>query len=117
LTLLSFFRLFNSSKYNLTILKLSSCLYINDDILQFICLNCLNIQELDLQSCENISKFLSISFLRNLKKLNLYRTKIKTNDLASIIHSCIKLESLNIGSCTEVNNVDWILQTISVYNP
>jgi F-box/leucine-rich repeat protein 4 len=108
--------MFISSRYCLTTLKLACCLFIDDDILQHICLNCSLLQELDIQSCENIIEFLPISNLSNLRKLNLYRTKIKTNDLVGIIHSCEKIEYLNIGSCVEIDNFDWILQQISIYN-
>ena len=109
--------MFIASQYSLTILRLACCQFVDDDVLQVLCLKCSRLQELDLQSCENINEFLPISNLFHLKKLNLYRTNIKTSDLGGIIRSCTQFDSLNIGSCVQIDNCDWILQQIATYNP
>ncbi len=75
-------------------------------------MNCVHLNELDLQSCENISKFQSISNLLSLKKLNLYRTNVQALELVSIFGSCINLEYLNIGSCTEIVDIKYVLEGI-----
>lgn len=92
----------------MTTLKLGCCLFINNEMIEYICDNCRNVEELDLQSCQNIGKFMSISKLDNLKNLNIYRTKCNKDDLKVIIESCKKLEYLNVGSCTEIQYTSFI---------
>lgn len=85
-------------------------------MIEFICDHCKNLNELDLQSCENIEDFQSIVKLKMLKNLNLYRTKCNTNDIISIIQACNhKLEYLNIGSCIQIDNMDLVLQFIALF--
>jgi hypothetical protein len=96
----------------LTTLRLSSCEYLNDELLEFICFNCNELKEFDLQSCENISDFQSIGNLKCLTKLNLYRTKISAYDLVFIISSNKNLEYLNIGSCNNIEDIEAVLDEI-----
>ena len=93
-------------------MRLSCCDYLNLEILEFICFTCTELKELDLQSCENITDFQSIGNLKNLTKLNLYRTKISSFDLAFILSSNINLEYLNIGSCNNIEDIEDVLQEI-----
>ena len=85
-------------------------------MLEYICFSCENLEELDLQSCENIFEFQTIANLKKLSNLNLYRTKVNHSDLIFIISSCKNLEYLNIGSCNSIEDIGDVLAELSRSN-
>lgn len=94
---------------------LANCEYLNDQILEIICSSCLNIIQLDLQSCQNIIKFSSLINLTKLQNLNLYRTNIFREELVDIIAACNKILYLNLGSCLNIDRLNFVLNVIATH--
>ncbi|XP_068749204.1 F-box/LRR-repeat protein 4-like isoform X2 [Montipora capricornis] len=106
----------------LVCLRLSCCQYVNDEVINSISRHCPYLEELDLQSCSQRSKFLTqgwlarLEALKELKRINLYRVSQVTDDeLDAFIHSMKGLQHLNLGGCTAVLEGDRLMQSLSVY--
>jgi F-box/leucine-rich repeat protein 4 len=106
-------------------------LFINGNILKKITEICKNLEELSLVSCANIDSveedvspsieldldaFFYIKNLRNLKKLNLYRTLIHTESALEIVKTCSKLKAINFGSCVNILDFDSIMDYLNRFN-
>ncbi|CAF0707679.1 unnamed protein product [Brachionus calyciflorus] len=113
-----FEKFLKNSCCQLTFLKMECCSYLDSKMLEIICDNCKFLTHLDIASCLNITSeekpaFASISKLKNLEHLKLYRTKVDQNSMFKIIESCQNLKYLNIGSCFQLNDFDSIMSCIS----
>lgn len=95
-------------------LELSCGHFLNETCLEVIAGTCLNLQELNLSSCDKLppQAFNHISKLRNLTRLNLYRTKVEQTALLSILNFCSELQHLSLGSCVMIEDYDTIASMI-----
>jgi F-box/leucine-rich repeat protein 4 len=88
-------------------------------MIKFIATNCVNIKELSLSSC-NFKDVEGLDEIKNLKylyNLNLYRTLIKFEQLKEILIECKQLRYLNLGSCTEIEDFEPVMELIGEYLP
>ncbi|KAK1171176.1 F-box/LRR-repeat protein 4-like isoform X1 [Acipenser oxyrinchus oxyrinchus] len=99
----------------LVCLELACCHFLNESCLEVIAQMCLNLQELNLSSCDRLhpQAFSHISKLVGLRRLILYRTKIEQTALLSILNFCTDLRHLNLGSCIMIEDYDMIASMIS----
>ncbi|XP_007422566.1 F-box/LRR-repeat protein 4 [Python bivittatus] len=91
-------------------LELSCGHFLNEACLEAIADTCLNLQELNLSSCDKLppQAFNHIAKLCNLTRLILYRTKIEQTALLSILNFCSELQHLSLGSCVMIEDYDTI---------
>ncbi|XP_042298626.1 F-box/LRR-repeat protein 4 [Sceloporus undulatus] len=91
-------------------LELSCSHFLNEACLEVIAETCLNLQELNLSSCDKLppQAFNHIAKLRNLTRLILYRTKVEQTALLSILNFCSELQHLSLGSCVMIEDYDTI---------
>ena len=123
---------FVNSCQSLITLKLDNCLFVDEEILKIIGINCLNLENLSLIGCmnnklknnetlslnseNNITNGNDFSFLKNLRKLvnlNLYRSAIDTDSIMQILTACTNLKHLNLGSCVNINDFDLVMGVLS----
>uniref|UniRef100_A0A8D0C4X9 F-box and leucine rich repeat protein 4 n=1 Tax=Salvator merianae TaxID=96440 RepID=A0A8D0C4X9_SALMN len=89
-------------------LELSCGHFLNESCLEVIAETCLNLQELNLSSCDKLppQAFNHIAKLCNLTRLVLYRTKVEIEDydtIASMIAAkCKKLRTLDLWRCKNI---------------
>ncbi|GFS04891.1 F-box/LRR-repeat protein 4 [Elysia marginata] len=90
-----------SSIRKLQVLELSCCKFINSLYLISIIESCRTLTELNLSGCTSIEDFsiFNTHSLTQLKRLNLYRTKIDAQPMMSLLQSNPDLEFLNMSSC------------------
>ncbi|GAA54437.1 F-box/LRR-repeat protein 4 [Clonorchis sinensis] len=102
----------------LTTLRLTSCKFLNDDCLLYIVNTCPLLRELDLSSCTGITShgFLALSRLIQLNWLSLYRTQIADDGLLSLAELCQHLCHINLGSCTNVQDMNQVLDNLTRNN-
>ncbi|TGZ75369.1 hypothetical protein CRM22_000414 [Opisthorchis felineus] len=102
----------------LTTLRLASCKFLNDDCLLYIVNTCPLLRELDLSSCTGITShgFLALSRLIRLNWLSLYRTQIADDGLLSLAELCQHLCHINLGSCTNVQDMNQVLDNLTRNN-
>ncbi|XP_046846499.1 F-box/LRR-repeat protein 4-like [Xenia sp. Carnegie-2017] len=98
----------NMNSGTLRCLYLSCCRFLDASILKVIVEVCPDLEELDLSSCIHLpsAAFENLAMLKNLKRLNLYRTQVTEKDLAIIVESCPKLKYINLGGCYQFGNYD-----------
>ncbi|XP_054852570.1 F-box/LRR-repeat protein 4 isoform X2 [Eublepharis macularius] len=91
-------------------LELSCGHFLNETCLEVIAEACLNLQELNLSSCDKLPPpaFNHIAKLHNLKRLILYRTKVEQTALLSILNFCSELQHLSLGSCVMMEDYDTV---------
>ncbi|XP_008117345.1 F-box/LRR-repeat protein 4 [Anolis carolinensis] len=91
-------------------LELSCGHFLNEACLEVIAEACLNLQELNLSSCDKLppQAFNHISKLHNLTRLILYRTKVEQTALLSILNFCSELQHLSLGSCVMIEDYDTV---------
>ncbi|XP_028578855.2 F-box/LRR-repeat protein 4 [Podarcis muralis] len=91
-------------------LELSCGHFLNEACLEVIAETCLNLQELNLSSCDKLppQAFNHIAKLCNLTRLILYRTKVEQTALLSILNFCSDLQHLSLGSCVMIEDYDTI---------
>uniref|UniRef100_UPI00358DFDDA F-box/LRR-repeat protein 4-like isoform X2 n=1 Tax=Myxine glutinosa TaxID=7769 RepID=UPI00358DFDDA len=96
-------------------LELANCHWITNESLETVTMLCPNLQDLDLSSCDQIppGEFKRLSSLQRLRRLVLYRTRINTESLLSIISKCTQLRHLNLGGCLEVKEPDVVLVVLA----
>lgn len=99
-------------------LRLNSCRYVDNCCVIKVAEKCKYLKELGVRGCRKISDlgFQSLSSLRNLEYLDLYRTQISLGPLKSILKSSLQLKHINVGSCTHISSMDDIAQTLATYN-
>ncbi|XP_060609057.2 F-box/LRR-repeat protein 4 [Anolis sagrei] len=91
-------------------LELSCGHFLNEACLEVIAEACLNLQELNLSSCDKLppQAFNHIAKLHNLTRLILYRTKVEQTALLSILKFCSELQHLSLGSCVMIEDYDTV---------
>ncbi|XP_026461887.1 F-box/LRR-repeat protein 4-like [Ctenocephalides felis] len=99
-------------------LRLNTCKFVSNDTCLSISQYCSNIKEICLRNCANINSvgFQKLAKLRNLERLDLYRTNIETLQLLEILKHNKNLKHLNLGSCAHVSNLDEIMRQLSITN-
>ncbi|XP_024873907.1 F-box/LRR-repeat protein 4-like [Temnothorax curvispinosus] len=92
----------------LTHLRLDCCSCIDDSAMLKISTVCKNLNELSLRNCDSIKDqgFLCLENLESLERLDLYRTRIKTQTLCKILRKNRRMRHLDIGGTYEYLNVD-----------
>jgi F-box and leucine-rich repeat protein 2/20 len=83
-------------------LRLENCRWINDDAIQTLCINCPNIEVINLKQCLNLTDkgFTSIgNCLSRLVDINLDSCLITEDGLDAISNGCPLLESIDISWC------------------
>lgn len=104
---------------NLTHLRLNSCKFLNASCMETVGIVCDNLKELSLRNYSNETNILSFSCLanlRNLERLDLFRTYIETELLLTMLENNPKLKHLNLAFCGIGVNMDEIASHISKYN-
>ncbi|KAJ1526764.1 hypothetical protein ONE63_008339 [Megalurothrips usitatus] len=104
---------------SLTHLRLNCCKFVSDLSIEKIASVCSKLQELALQNNTKISStgFFSLTSLRGLERLDLYRTSVTKEPLMAILKSSPHLKHLNLGSCMHMSSMDEVVLTLSKYNP
>ncbi|THD20567.1 F-box/LRR-repeat protein 4 [Fasciola hepatica] len=99
-------------------LRLSSCKFLNDDCVLHIVNTCSQLRELDLSSCTGISAhgFLTLGRLIHLRWLSLYRTRVTDAGLLSLAGLCQHLKHLDLGACSDVQDMDTVLDQLTRNN-
>ncbi|TPP67695.1 F-box/LRR-repeat protein 4 [Fasciola gigantica] len=99
-------------------LRLSSCKFLNDDCVLHIVNTCSQLRELDLSSCTGISAhgFLTLGRLIHLRWLSLYRTRVTDAGLLSLAGLCQHLKHLDLGACSDVQDMDTVLDQLTQNN-
>ncbi|XP_077274473.1 F box and leucine-rich-repeat gene 4 isoform X2 [Temnothorax americanus] len=92
----------------LTHLRLDCCSCIDDSAMLKISTVCKNLNELSLRNCDSIKDqgFLCLENLESLERLDLYRTRIKTQILCKILRKNRQMRHLHIGGTDKYLNVD-----------
>lgn len=111
----SFNRFVSECGSQLQLLRLSACRFTTFENLKTIASTCTQLEELDLSSCRCIPKeaFEHLAELKNLTRLNLYRTTIAEPAMHTIIRSCTKLEHLNLGNVKTIQDYDDIVRELA----
>ncbi|GAB6019324.1 F-box and leucine-rich repeat protein 4 [Chamberlinius hualienensis] len=92
---------------NLTVLYLSCCSFVNEEVLELISLYCPKLQDLDVSKCDiGQNGMRHVSNLCNLKRINLNNTSIDVTSLAILLDGCCELQFLHLGNCLEIKNYD-----------
>ncbi|XP_062846292.1 F-box/LRR-repeat protein 4 isoform X2 [Trichomycterus rosablanca] len=96
-------------------LELSCCHFLNEACMEVISQTCVNLQELDLASCDRLEPqaFNHIAKLSRLRRLVLYRTKTEQTAILSILMFCTELTHLNLGSCVMIEDYDVVVSVLS----
>ncbi|XP_075909367.1 F-box/LRR-repeat protein 4 isoform X2 [Petromyzon marinus] len=114
-------------------LELSCCEFVTEESVGAIARCCPALRALDLSCCrataaattaasataagagtpQPASTFRSLASLHDLRHLNLYRTGVDEEVLSEIIGACPQLQTLNIGSCVQVENGDDVLVALA----
>ncbi|XP_071561373.1 F-box/LRR-repeat protein 4-like [Temnothorax nylanderi] len=92
----------------LTHLRLDCCSCIDDSAMLKISTVCKNLNELSLRNCDSIKDqgFLCLENLESLERLDLYRTRIRTQTLCKILRKNRRMRHLHIGGTDKYLNVD-----------
>ncbi|KAK7886483.1 hypothetical protein WMY93_026104 [Mugilogobius chulae] len=100
---------------NLVCLELSCCHFLNEACLEVVSQTCVQLQELNLSSCDRLSPqaFTHICKLTHLRRLILYRTKIEQTAILSILTFCMELRHLNLGSCVRIDDYDVVASMLA----
>ncbi|XP_019393331.1 PREDICTED: F-box/LRR-repeat protein 4 [Crocodylus porosus] len=96
--------------FELVRLELACGHFLNETCLEVIAETCVNLQELNLSSCDKLppQAFNHIAKVGSLKRLILYRTKVEQTALLSILNFCSELQHLSLGSCVMIEDYDLI---------
>jgi len=97
---------------NLVKLNVSNCHVFNNECLRSVSAFCPRLEDLSLSGCHMLDQFFAIP---TLKRLNLYRTQVRTQELKNILEQARGLEYLNLGACNNVN-ADTICATLAKFN-
>lgn len=90
----------------MTHLRMNCCHFVNNAVLKCIVRSCPNLQELCLRSVLGCTEWKCLSFLKNLKRLDFYRTEITGAAVAAIVRANPGLLHLNVGSCKMISSMD-----------
>uniref|UniRef100_A0A336LTK7 CSON000981 protein n=1 Tax=Culicoides sonorensis TaxID=179676 RepID=A0A336LTK7_CULSO len=102
---------------NLTHLRLNSCKFLNKQCLDVIGSMCKNLKELMLRNyVNNGHDFSSLSQLKELERLDLFRSCIETESMCQILVSNPHLKHLNLGLSSLLINMDEVAVQISISN-
>lgn len=104
---------------NLTHLRLNSCKFLNASCMETVGIVCDNLKELSLRNYSTqppILNFSCLANLRNLERLDLFRTIIETDLLLTMLENNPKLKHLNLAFCGTSVSMDEIAIQISNYN-
>ncbi|TRY63872.1 hypothetical protein TCAL_00886 [Tigriopus californicus] len=99
-------------------LRLSNCHVANAPVLTQLARSCSDLVELNLSNCHLLDSrdFSTLSELRKLKLLNLYRTRIGQRELNTLIRSNEGLLMLNVSACRLIDG-DETAEALSVHCP
>ncbi|XP_004924136.1 F-box/LRR-repeat protein 4 isoform X1 [Bombyx mori] len=90
----------------LTHLRMNCCKFVDNAVLRTIVDIAPFLQELCLRSVVGCTDWICLASLRNLRRLDLYRTDINTAAAVNIIRFNPGLEHLNVGSCKMISAMD-----------
>lgn len=113
----SFNELIGNCGINLTNLRLNSCSFLNVTSINEIGSICKNLKELSIRNFhgDNLN-FHGLVFLRNLERLDLFRSVEDSNFILNILKNNPNMKHLNLGFCSLSVNMDQIAVHISKYN-
>ncbi|XP_055371281.1 F-box/LRR-repeat protein 4 [Condylostylus longicornis] len=104
---------------SLTHLRLNCCKFLNASCMETVGIVCDNLRELSLRNYSTeppILNFSCLGNLKNLERLDLFRTLIETDLLLTMLENNPRLKHLNLAFCGIGINMDEIAQQISKYN-
>lgn len=104
---------------NLTHLRLNSCRFLNASCIETVGIVCDSLKELSLRNYSidpPILNFSCLANLKNLERLDLFRTVIEPDLLLTMLESNRKLKHLNLAFCGIGVNMDDVAVQIAKYN-
>ncbi|XP_015593223.1 F-box/LRR-repeat protein 4 [Cephus cinctus] len=105
----------NSCGSQLTHLRLNSCQFVNDSVIEKVAAVCNDLKELCLRNCIAITNhgFRQLTKLKFLERLELYRTTIETSSLCAILKQNPQMHHLNLAGCNHIPNMDEVAIAIA----
>ena len=98
-------------------LSVSSCRFVDADVLNAVVRNCAALERLEVASCASLdaAAFCCLADLKRLTVLNAYRTRIDGAAFKLIFAHCAALRCVNVGACAALDkdNVDELLAHVA----
>ncbi|XP_078320617.1 F-box/LRR-repeat protein 4-like [Crassostrea virginica] len=97
---LTFTRFLQQCGRDLQTLYMSSCKFVNGDVIMAVAEHCPKLKELDIGSCQSLDaqSVSHLSKIRTLERLNLYRLLVEKGSLIKVLSVSPNLRHLNLGS-------------------
>lgn len=102
----------------ITHLRLDCCRFVDDLAIISISETCLNLRELTLRNCCEITSkgYERLSSISTFERLDFYRTYIENEPLVAILKCSPDLKHIVLGSCIKISVMDEIAQVLGCYN-
>ncbi|XP_013143957.1 PREDICTED: F-box/LRR-repeat protein 4 [Papilio polytes] len=101
----------------LTHLRMNCCGFVDNSVLMSIADSCAYLQELCLRSVICCSDWSCLSALRQLRRLDLYRTSIGTAAAVAVVRANPHLRHVNLGSCKMISVMDEVALALGATCP
>ncbi|XP_048753815.2 F-box/LRR-repeat protein 4-like isoform X2 [Ostrea edulis] len=114
----TFSRFLEACGRDLLTLYMSSCKFVNGDVLKAVGKHCPKLRELDVGSCQSLNgqSLSHLSKIHTLERLNLYRLTVNKDSLIEVLQVSPNLKHLNLGS-TRINeqNIDHVMSVLGIH--
>ncbi|CAG5008911.1 unnamed protein product [Parnassius apollo] len=90
----------------LTHLRMNCCEFVDNSVLRSVVDSCAYLQELCLRSVVGCTDWICLATLKQLRRLDLYRTDIGTIAAVAVVRANPNLQHVNVGSCKMISAMD-----------
>ncbi|XP_052681217.1 F-box/LRR-repeat protein 4-like isoform X2 [Crassostrea angulata] len=111
----TFSRFLKECGRDLQTLYMSSCKFVNGEVIIAVAENCPKLKELDVGSCQSLDgqSISHLSKIQTLERLNLYRLPVDKDSLIKVLRVCSNLKHLNLGATRiQESRIDTVMKVI-----